>query len=83
MKWLKEENIFLHWQVHKKDFPKITIYLNRSISSSKNPTITLQYVSERLLQLLIWFKIFLLTSCQKKIEKEQPNKIWGVASVSW
>ena len=25
MKWLKEGNIFLHQQVHKKDFPKITI----------------------------------------------------------
>ena len=25
MKWLKEGNIFLHRQVHKKDFPKITI----------------------------------------------------------
>lgn len=80
MKWLKEGNISLHQQ----DLPEVNCIqlINRSISSSKNPTITSQYVSERLLQLLILHKLFSLTSCQKELEKEQPNKIWDVVSVN-
>ena len=45
MKWLKEGNVSLHQQVHKKDFPKITIKLKRYTSSAKDPTKASQNVS--------------------------------------